>query len=69
MTSAYGRTNATASTISHVKPSPPTFATIPSVSSPTNAQMVKNTMSKRRIDLISLLFSCSASSVVRSTGW
>jgi hypothetical protein len=57
ITSAYGRTKATASTSSHVNPSPPLFATIPSVSRPTNAQMVKNTMSKRRIDLISLLFS------------
>src|SRR5262245_60563524 len=67
MTRAYGRTKATASAISQVKPSPPLLATIPSVSRPTNAQIVKNTMSKRRIDLISLLFSCSASSVVRST--
>src|SRR3954447_2347470 len=56
-----------ASTTSQVKPWAPLEATVPSVSSPTNAQTVKNTMSKRRSDLTSLLFSSSASAVVCST--
>ena len=68
MSSAYGSTNMTASTISQVKPSPPYEATIPSVSRPTNAQSVKKSMSKRRSAFLSFFFSASASSVVCSTG-
>src|ERR1700742_176714 len=64
--SMYGATNTTASTTSHRNPSGPFDATVPSVSSPTKAQMVKNTMTKRRSDLISLLFSASANAVVCS---
>src|SRR3954447_4372936 len=66
MTSMYGATKTSASTTSQTKPSGPFEATVPSVSSPTKAQSVKNTMSKRRNDLINLLFSVSAKAVVCS---
>ena len=63
----YGTTNTTARTTSQKNPCGPLCATCPSVSSPTNAQIVKNTMSNRRSDLISFAFSATASTVVRST--
>src|SRR3954462_486862 len=66
MTSMYGATNTIARTTSQKKPSGPFEATVPRVSRPTNAQTVKNTMSKRRNDLMSLLFSLSANEVVCS---
>ena len=66
ITSMYGATKTTASTTSQKKPCGPFDATVPSVSSPTNAQIVKKTMSKRRSDLMSLLFSASAKAVVCS---
>src|SRR4051812_34492556 len=62
----YGATNTNASTTSQRNPSGPFEATVPSVSRPTNAQTVKNTMSNRRSDLMSLLFSASAKAVVCS---
>src|SRR4051794_24898697 len=49
---------------SQKKPCGPLDATVPSVSSPTNAQIVKKTMSKRRSDFTSLVFSSAASEVV-----
>src|SRR3954449_358154 len=67
ITSAYGMTKMSASRTSQVKPCGPLEATVPSVSSPTKAQMVKNTMSKRRSDLTSLDFSSTASAVVCSS--
>lgn len=56
-----------ASTTSHVNPWAPFDATVPSVSRPTNAQTVKNTMSNRRSDFTSLDFSSRARVVVCST--
>src|ERR1700754_739387 len=53
--------------MSQVKPWAPLEATVPSVSSPTNAHTVKPIMSSRLSDLTSLAFSWSASSVVCST--
>ena len=50
-----------------MKPWAPLDATVPSVSRPTSAHTVKPIMSSRDSDLTSLLFSCSASSVVSST--
>ncbi len=49
--------------MSHVKPSGPLEATVPSVSSPTNAQTVKRNMSMPRSDLRSLRFSADAKAV------
>src|SRR6478672_1797279 len=66
MTSMYGATNTSASTNSQKNPCGPCCATSPRVSSPTNAQTVKPTMSSRRSDLISLLFSARARAVVCS---
>src|ERR1700704_1343082 len=69
ITSMYGATKTIASTTSQRNPSGPLEATVPSVSSPTNAQMVKNTMSNRRSDLMSLPFSARAKAVVCSTSY
>ena len=66
ITSMYGATKTTASATSQKKPCGPSDATVPSVSSPTNAQIVKKTMSNRRSDLTSLLFSSWANVVVSS---
>ena len=65
--SMYGATKTTARTTSQRNPWGPFFATDPSVSRPTNAQIVKNTMSNRRSDLTSFAFSASANAVVSST--
>src|SRR3954453_10277905 len=65
--SMYGATKRSAVRRSQRNPSGPFDATVPSVSRPTNAQTVKNTMSNRRSDLMSLLFSASAKAVVCST--
>src|SRR3989440_1693709 len=66
ITSMYGATNRSAKRTSQKNPCAPFDATVPSVSRPTNAQTVKNTMSKRLSDLMSLLFSASANAVVCS---
>jgi hypothetical protein len=64
--SAYGAPNTTPSTTG--EPLPAVGATVPSVSSPTKAQTVKKTLSKRRGDLIGLAFSLRDGRAVDARG-